>query len=74
MNISIHNVLCSPGSQTFGPVKLPTFEVDDEYDLIDEDSLLTEEDLKRPELPKSNQFFSPFDELFDCFPAFHMNI
>lgn len=33
-------------------VRLSTFAVDDEFDLIDEDSLLTEDDLKRPELPK----------------------
>lgn len=35
-------------------VKLPTFAADDEFDLIDEDSLLTEDDLKRPELPKAD--------------------
>ncbi|XAR54652.1 hypothetical protein NMG60_11029884 [Bertholletia excelsa] len=34
------------------PVKsLPKIEIDDDVDLIDEDSLLTEEDLKKPQLP-----------------------
>ncbi|KAL3818339.1 hypothetical protein ACJIZ3_004244 [Penstemon smallii] len=30
---------------------LPTVQIDDDADLIDEDSLLTEEDLKKPQLP-----------------------
>eukprot|EP00249_Psilotum_nudum_P025226 c29495_g1_i1 orf=371-1312(+) len=35
----------------FAEMKLPKFETDD--DLVDEDSLLTEDDLKRPEIPKA---------------------
>jgi len=30
---------------------LPKIQIDDDSDLIDEDSLLTEEDLKKPQLP-----------------------
>lgn len=30
---------------------VPKIQIDDESDLIDEDSLLTEEDLKKPQLP-----------------------
>ena len=30
---------------------LPKVQIDDDSDLIDEDSLLTEEDLKKPQLP-----------------------
>ena len=30
---------------------LPKIQIDDDFDLIDEDSLLTEEDLKKPQLP-----------------------
>ena len=30
---------------------LPKIEIDDDDELIDEDSLLTEEDLKKPQLP-----------------------
>lgn len=30
---------------------LPKLMIDDESDLIDEDSLLTEEDLKKPQIP-----------------------
>lgn len=30
---------------------LPKIQIDDDMDLIDEDSLLTEEDLKKPQLP-----------------------
>lgn len=30
---------------------LPKVQIDDDLDLIDEDSLLTEEDLKKPQLP-----------------------
>lgn len=44
----------SSGSNGASAVKLPTFAADDEFDLIDEDSLLTEDDLKRPELPKAD--------------------
>lgn len=42
------------GSEGVSMVKLPAFDADDEYDLIDEDSLLTEEDLKKPDLPKAD--------------------
>lgn len=33
---------------------LPKVILDDDLDLIDEDSLLTEEDLKKPQLPVGN--------------------
>eukprot|EP00250_Pteridium_aquilinum_P006144 c16118_g1_i1 orf=233-1057(+) len=46
--------IATSGSRGATAVKLPTFDADDEYDLIDEDSLLTEDDLKKPELPKAD--------------------
>ena len=34
-----------------GHQTLPKVQIDDDFDLIDEDSLLSEEDLKKPQLP-----------------------
>ena len=35
-----------------GHQTLPKVQIDDDFDLIDEDSLLSEEDLKKPQLPQ----------------------
>lgn len=43
------------------PLKvLPKVQIDDDLDLIDEDSLLSEEDLKKPQLPPGIVFFEPY--------------
>jgi hypothetical protein len=48
---------------------LPKIQLNDESDLIDEDSLLTEEDLKKPELPAGRiSFFLSFISLFYFLP------
>ena len=38
--------------------RLPKFQMNDDMDLIDEDTLMTEEDLKKPQLPIGNLFSS----------------
>lgn len=35
---------------------VPKIQIDDELDLIDEDNLLSEEDLKKPQLPQGQLY------------------
>lgn len=56
------------------PLKvLPKVQIDDDLDLIDEDSLLSEEDLKKPQLPPGIFFFWTFYNI-NNFRSFHSHV